>query len=167
MAVVYLTTLIFERPGGVMHSVLLAALIILAAEPGFVWDTGFQLSFIAVAAIILAAQRLPRPAPGLGVRDWGWWRCRLLQFSGIQFVVTVAMAPLTAFHFQEIHLAGLATNFLLIPVQFKVDIFSEIARIITFEYKLLVLDKTIEELKSIVETRKESTKKLLRLPCSC
>ena len=48
----------------------------------------------------------------------------------------------------------LDTNFLLIPVQFKVDIFSEIARIITFEYKLLVLDKTIEELKSIVENQK-------------
>jgi ComEC/Rec2-related protein len=116
MAVVYLTTRIFERPGGAMHSVLLAALIILIAEPGFVWDTGFQLSFIAVAAIILAVRRLPRPAPGLGAGDWGWWRCRLLQFSGIQFVVTVAMAPLTAFHFQEIHLAGLATNFLLIPI---------------------------------------------------
>ncbi|MDP6365919.1 MAG: ComEC family competence protein [Nitrospinota bacterium] len=71
MAVVYLTTRIFERPGGAMHSVLLAALIILAAEPGFVWDTGFQLSFIAVAAIILAARRLPRTAPGSGSETGG------------------------------------------------------------------------------------------------
>ena len=30
--------------------------------------------------------------------------------------MTVAMAPLPAFHLQEIHLAGLATNFLLIPI---------------------------------------------------
>ena len=31
-------------------------------------------------------------------------------------VVSLAMAPLTAFHFQQIQLAGLVTNFILIPV---------------------------------------------------
>ena len=68
IAVVYLLTLILERPGGAMHSVLLAAIIILAIEPGFVWDTGFQLSFVVVASIILAARHLPRPTRRSG---WG------------------------------------------------------------------------------------------------
>ncbi len=48
----------------------------------------------------------------------------------------------------------LDTNFLLIPVQFKVDIFSEIDRICLFGYKLYVVDKTIDELKKIVEKQK-------------
>jgi hypothetical protein len=99
-----------------MHSVLLAALIILVFQPGFVWDTGFQLSFIAVAAIILAARRLPRLPAQRTVRDPQWWRVRLLQFAGIQGVVSFTMAPMTALHFQEIHLAGLVTNFFLIPI---------------------------------------------------
>ena len=43
----------------------------------------------------------------------------------------------------------LDTNFLMIPYQFKVDIFSEIARICDFSYSLAVLDKTIGELKTI------------------
>ncbi|MEE9255742.1 MAG: ComEC/Rec2 family competence protein, partial [bacterium] len=116
MAVVYLLTRVLERPGGAMHSVLLAALIILLFQPGFVWDTGFQLSFIAVAAIILAVRRLPRLPAQRSIRDPQWWRVRLLQFAGIQGVVSFTMAPMTALHFQEIHLAGLVTNFFLIPI---------------------------------------------------
>lgn len=48
----------------------------------------------------------------------------------------------------------LDTNFLLIPHQFKVDIFTQIDRICVFNYKLFVLDKNIEELKKIVEEQK-------------
>ena len=43
----------------------------------------------------------------------------------------------------------LDTNFLLIPAQFKVDIFSEIDRISYFKYELIVIDKTLEELEQI------------------
>ena len=45
----------------------------------------------------------------------------------------------------------LDTNFLLIPAQFKVDIFSEIDRICTFQYEIAVLDKTIDELNKIIK----------------
>ncbi len=48
----------------------------------------------------------------------------------------------------------LDTNFLLIPSQFKVDIFSEIDRICDFGYSLNILDKTFDELKKIVEKQK-------------
>ena len=48
----------------------------------------------------------------------------------------------------------LDTNFLLIPIQFKVDIFTEIDRICLFPYKLYIVDKTIDELKRIIEEQK-------------
>ena len=48
----------------------------------------------------------------------------------------------------------LDTNFLLIPSQFKVDIFSEIKRICNFSYKLYVLDKSVGELNYIIENQK-------------
>ncbi len=44
----------------------------------------------------------------------------------------------------------LDTNFLLIPAQFKVDIFSEVERICNFRYQLVIIDKTLEELEDIV-----------------
>ena len=44
----------------------------------------------------------------------------------------------------------LDTNFLLIPANFRVDIFSEIEKLADFHYGLFILDKTIEELKKII-----------------
>lgn len=46
----------------------------------------------------------------------------------------------------------LDTNFLLIPAQFKVDIFEEIRRISNFSYQLFIIDRSIEELKKIITT---------------
>ena len=43
------------------------------------------------------------------------------------------------------------TNFLMIPIQFRVDIFSEIDRICNFNYKLYIFDKSIDELKNIIK----------------
>jgi len=48
----------------------------------------------------------------------------------------------------------LDTNFLLIPAQFHVDIFSEIERICVFSYSLNVLDKTLDELNNIIEKQR-------------
>ena len=48
----------------------------------------------------------------------------------------------------------LDTNFLLIPAQFKVDIFSEIERICSFRYEICVIDKTLDELNKIIKEQK-------------
>lgn len=48
----------------------------------------------------------------------------------------------------------LDTNFLLIPIQFKVDIFQEIDRICHFPKTLNVLKESIDELKYIIEKQK-------------
>ncbi|MFH1642579.1 MAG: PIN domain-containing protein [Nanoarchaeota archaeon] len=48
----------------------------------------------------------------------------------------------------------LDTNFLLIPFQFKIDIFSEIERICDFQYSIFILDKTINELVKIINEQK-------------
>lgn len=42
------------------------------------------------------------------------------------------------------------TNFLLIPYQFKVDIFSEIRRVCDFRYNLYVVDRTVDELRKVM-----------------
>jgi rRNA-processing protein FCF1 len=48
------------------------------------------------------------------------------------------------------------TNFLLIPGQFKVDIFSEIDRILPERYELYIIDKTVDELEGIIESPNSS-----------
>ena len=46
----------------------------------------------------------------------------------------------------------LDTNFLVSAVRFKVDLFSEIKRICSFNYQICVLDKMVDELKKLTET---------------
>lgn len=55
------------------------------------------------------------------------------------------------------------TNFLMACNQFKVDIFAELDGICNFNYRLFVLDKTIEELKNIIETQRGKHKDAARV----
>jgi len=57
----------------------------------------------------------------------------------------------------------LDTNFLMAPYQFKVDIFSEIERILLWKYEIEVLDRTIEELEKIIEIQKGKNKEAAKI----
>ena len=50
----------------------------------------------------------------------------------------------------------LDTNFLLIPAQFKVDIFAELRRLCDFSYEVAVLAATVAELNGIVNDKNAS-----------
>ncbi len=51
------------------------------------------------------------------------------------------------------------TNFLMIPYQFGVDIFSEFYRICSFNYKLYIFEQSIGELKNITQKQSGRSKK--------
>ncbi len=51
------------------------------------------------------------------------------------------------------------TNFLMVPYQFKVDIFSEFDRICNFNYKMLVFEQSIDELNKIIKNQSGKHKK--------
>jgi len=51
----------------------------------------------------------------------------------------------------------------MIPSKFRVDIFSEFNRICNFNYKLHILDKSIGELKNIIERQPGKDKKAAQL----
>ena len=57
----------------------------------------------------------------------------------------------------------LDTNFLMIPASLRVDIFSEIERIADFRHEICVLDKSLDELKRIIETQKGKHKDAAKL----
>ena len=51
------------------------------------------------------------------------------------------------------------TNFLMIPGQFRVDIFSEFSRICNFNYELFIFEQSIYELKNTVRNAKKGRDK--------
>ena len=60
MCVVFLGSWMLNRPAHMMNSLAVAAFAILAFAPGEIFDPGFQLSFLVVAAIVLLAPRIKR-----------------------------------------------------------------------------------------------------------
>ena len=96
----------------------LAALVIVAWDPRALFSASFQLSFAAVAALMLVASRvvpvLSTPAqPGEGRLQ------RLYQGTRALFVVSLAAstltAPLVAFHFQQVSIVGPLANLIAVP----------------------------------------------------
>lgn len=57
----------------------------------------------------------------------------------------------------------LDTNFLMVPYQFKVDIFSELERICHFNYEIYILHQSLNELKGILLKGSGKDKKAAKL----
>ena len=57
----------------------------------------------------------------------------------------------------------LDTNFLLIPGEFRIDIFAEIARLMQSPYQLCIIDKTIDEIEKIIKTGKTKQKSAAKI----
>jgi competence protein ComEC len=104
-----------------LNVIALAALAILACEPGALHDVSFQLSFASVAGLAawtrplrallpVAVPPAERPAP--------WPRAREVLLVGLcaSAAATLATAPLVALHFRRVPLAGLLSNVPGVPL---------------------------------------------------
>lgn len=97
---------ILRRDGSAIDSLLLALLVMVVLEPGGIADAGFQLTFAAVAGIILFAPVVP---PTLRPR-WLW--LGLAASVGAELGIWVV----SIFHFGRIAPWGIALNLVAIPV---------------------------------------------------
>lgn len=87
---------------------LLAAAVVLAADPWALLQPGFWLSFVAVGVLFAGAGRDTLETPrALKHHLWGWLR--------EQWLITLALAPLTLLLFGQVSLVGLLANALAIP----------------------------------------------------
>jgi competence protein ComEC len=117
-----------SRPSSRWYSLVLAAAVTLVLNPRACTDPGWQLSFVAVAGILVAgrplAARLRRIAEELAGPRSRAGRLPVLARAvveglceGIAVTVaaTLATAPLLAYHFGSVPLAGLPANLLALP----------------------------------------------------
>ena len=117
MTVVVLMAVVLDRPAFTMRAVALAALIVLLLKPYSLLEAGFQMSFAATSALIVAYDGL-RNNRFRGALGRGWWRymrplVALLVTSG---VAGAATAPVSAYYFNQISQVGLLANLMAVPV---------------------------------------------------
>jgi competence protein ComEC len=97
------------RRADVLRTLGLAAAILALLWPGAPLDISFQLSFASVLAIVVGTRRFGPAAPR-------GWRARLATAALVSPSALLGTAPLTAFHFHQVSLAGLVANPLAVPL---------------------------------------------------
>lgn len=109
---------LLQRETDALTGVAVAAIAILAAEPGARLEPSFQLSFASIAGLALFTRPLrgvipvPREARGLVGRA----REVLLSAACASAAATIATAPIVAFHFRRLSLVAVASNIVGVPV---------------------------------------------------
>ncbi len=91
-----------------LNSLATAALLILVVSPQALFDVGFQLSFLSVAALLLV---LPLLTPAKSGRTVRWFT----SFVTLPVCAQVAVAPLVAYYFHTVPLYFLPANLVAVP----------------------------------------------------
>ncbi|HYX90879.1 MAG TPA: DNA internalization-related competence protein ComEC/Rec2, partial [Myxococcaceae bacterium] len=125
MASAVLLGMALWRRADPLNGLALAGLAVLAIDPAAIADLSTQLSFLAVASLVVVApairDALPirRPEPH-GLDRWSYLRAHLresaLSTLCASAAVTLATAPLIAEAFGRISLAGLLSNVVCLPL---------------------------------------------------
>jgi len=124
MAAVYLIGRLLEREPDAPNAVAIAAIGLLLANPLYLWDAGFQITFATVITLIpamkLATLQLRRLRKWLRNRRANRTVHRvcdyLFESTAITLAAQVGSMPLVAYYFNLISPAGFITNLILIPL---------------------------------------------------
>lgn len=109
--------LLVNRKAITMRGLAVAALLIILARPQSAVEPGFQMSFLATAALVAMWEVWPRKADGAPVQ----WPLRVVSWIGaalaISLVASLATAPVAAAEFGRVSQYSLLANLLAGPVQ--------------------------------------------------
>jgi competence protein ComEC len=115
MVGVFMMTFWIEREHDPLNTLAVAAFVILLIDPPALFSASFQLSFMAVAAILFGFMELERPlAVPQKIGPFFWNKLvNLLKVSLFAFIGTL---PLVMFYFDQLSLVGPLVNLLVVPV---------------------------------------------------
>ncbi|MCK4840190.1 MAG: ComEC/Rec2 family competence protein, partial [Desulfobulbaceae bacterium] len=118
MASMLIVAIVLDRPKSMLNIMALAALLILAYEPTALFSVSFQLSFLAVTAIILLSNQFPELFNPDQARQTLTCQASLWLRTGItvSVVALFATAPMTLYHFRQVSLLGPLTTILTAPL---------------------------------------------------
>ncbi len=90
-----------------LNDIAVAALLILAVQPRFLWNAGFQLSFLTVTGLCIAGETA---GTGGGTLE------KLKEALRFSLYASLFSFPVVAYHFYGISLAGILANLVILPL---------------------------------------------------
>jgi competence protein ComEC len=138
MVITFLFAILLHRERNLLHTLALAAFLILIFSPPSLFDVSFQLSFLAVLSILYLVPRFLQAfrQEEISLLLKTSWKKNILKYMRLSLLVTgvaiLGTAPLVAFHFNRFAPIGFITNlfiipwvgFLIVPLSLTASIFS-------------------------------------------
>jgi competence protein ComEC len=121
MVVTFLLSILLNRERNLLHTLALAAFLILLFSPPSLFDVSFQLSFLAVLSILYMVPRILEgiKKEGLSPPSKALWKKNLWKYIKTSLLVTAVAtfgtAPFVTLHFNRFSPIGLVTNLFIIP----------------------------------------------------
>ena len=110
MITVYSLLSLQNRNKASLNTLAFTAIIMLVIRPMNIFDIGFQLSFVAVAFILLFEQHIYSLLPSLTnpILRWLW------RLTSVSIAAQMGVAPLTAYYFHQVSCSFLLTNLVVV-----------------------------------------------------
>ncbi len=119
MILCFLIALLIGRERDLLNTLAFTAFLILAFSPVSLFDVSFQLSFIAVAAILIITPELNALLPKWKVNEISRTRkivTQIVLFIFVSFSAALGTAPLIVYYFNRISTMTIISNLLIIPI---------------------------------------------------
>ena len=97
---------VFYYEGDSFNNIAIAALCILLVQPLYLWDIGFELSFIIATGILLGSNILKTSNLPSFIKNT----------FGFSLLASVVSFPIMAYHFYYVSLIGILVNIVVIPL---------------------------------------------------
>ena len=95
------------RKGEWLNGIAIAAIVLLIAQPWYLWLAGFQLSFVTVIGI-WAASRL--------FVEGNDWQAKVTNTCIVSLFASLFSLPIVAYHFYWISISGVLVNLFVVPL---------------------------------------------------
>ncbi|MGB1170314.1 MAG: ComEC/Rec2 family competence protein, partial [Flavobacteriaceae bacterium] len=100
----------FNKKNAIEHSLIFSMFILLLVKPLFLFDVGFQLSYLAVFGIIWIQPLLYKSwTPKFNILDKGW------QLFTVSLAAQIGVLPLSLFYFHQFPGLFFVSNLLIVP----------------------------------------------------
>jgi competence protein ComEC len=101
----------WTRKGSIYNTLAFSAFLLLFINPYWLWDVGFQLSYIAVLSIVI----FMRP-----IYNWFYVKNKALDFiwklNAVTLAAQILTVPVSIYHFHQFPTSFLFTNFIAVPL---------------------------------------------------
>lgn len=143
-----LAALVLDRDNALIHSLAIAALLILTVHPQALFDISFELSYLSVL-VIGAVVALWNELGIKAENRWERFRNDAVLLISISLATSLATGPLVAHYFNQISFAGLLSNLIVVPfagmVVVPLGLFSGMLSLVTHHLPLAGANQAVAD----------------------